>query len=34
MDEVVEVAGAEVKVTRPDDSRLARSLHGLTRTWC
>ncbi len=28
----VEVAGGEVKVARPDDSRLARGLHGLTRT--
>ncbi len=28
----IEVAGSEVKVVRPDDSRLARSLHGLTRT--
>ena len=28
----VEVAGAEVKVTRPDESRLAKGLHGLTRT--
>jgi len=28
----VEVQGAEVKVSRPDDSRLARGLHGLTRT--
>jgi large subunit ribosomal protein L6 len=28
----IEVAGAEVKVSRPDESRLARSLHGLTRT--
>jgi large subunit ribosomal protein L6 len=28
----IEVAGAEVKVLRPDESRLARSLHGLTRT--
>ena len=28
----IEVGGGEVKVVRPDDSRLARSLHGLTRT--
>jgi large subunit ribosomal protein L6 len=28
----VEVAGGEVRVTRPDESRLARGLHGLTRT--
>jgi large subunit ribosomal protein L6 len=28
----VEVAGAEVVVTRPDESRLAKGLHGLTRT--
>ena len=28
----IEVAGAEVKVIRPDDSRIARGLHGLTRT--
>src|SRR4051812_21931175 len=28
----IEVAGGEVKVIRPDDSREARSLHGLTRT--
>lgn len=28
----IESAGGEVKVTRPDDSRLSRSLHGLTRT--
>jgi large subunit ribosomal protein L6 len=28
----VEVAAGEVKVTRPDDSRLAKGLHGLTRT--
>lgn len=28
----VEVAGAEVKVSRPDDSRLSKGLHGLTRT--
>ncbi len=28
----VEVAGNEVKVTRPDESRLAKGLHGLTRT--
>jgi large subunit ribosomal protein L6 len=28
----VEVAGDEVKVTRPDESRLAKGLHGLTRT--
>jgi large subunit ribosomal protein L6 len=28
----VEVAGAEVRVTRPDDTRLAKGLHGLTRT--
>jgi large subunit ribosomal protein L6 len=28
----VEVAGSEVRVSRPDDSRLARGLHGLTRT--
>ena len=27
-----EVAGGEVKVTRPDESRLAKGLHGLTRT--
>jgi large subunit ribosomal protein L6 len=27
----IEVAGAEVKVSRPDDSRDSRSLHGLTR---
>jgi large subunit ribosomal protein L6 len=28
----VEVASGEVRVTRPDDSRLAKGLHGLTRT--
>jgi len=28
----VEVAGSEVKVTRPDETRLAKGLHGLTRT--
>jgi large subunit ribosomal protein L6 len=28
----VEVAGQEVRVSRPDESRLARGLHGLTRT--
>ncbi|HET6924032.1 MAG TPA: 50S ribosomal protein L6 [Anaeromyxobacteraceae bacterium] len=28
----VEVQGGEVKVSRPDDSRLSRGLHGLTRT--
>jgi large subunit ribosomal protein L6 len=28
----VEVAGNEVKVTRPDETRLAKGLHGLTRT--
>ncbi len=28
----VEVVGAEVVVTRPDESRLAKGLHGLTRT--
>jgi large subunit ribosomal protein L6 len=28
----VEVAGAEVRVSRPDESRLAKGLHGLTRT--
>ena len=28
----VEVAGNEVKVSRPDESRLAKGLHGLTRT--
>ena len=28
----VEVQSGEVKVSRPDDSRLARGLHGLTRT--
>jgi len=28
----VEVAGAEVRVTRPDESRQSRGLHGLTRT--
>ena len=28
----VEVAGGEVKVTRPDETRLAKGLHGLTRT--
>ena len=28
----VEVAGSEVKVARPDESRLSKSLHGLTRT--
>jgi large subunit ribosomal protein L6 len=27
----IEVAGAEVKVSRPDDSRDSKSLHGLTR---
>jgi large subunit ribosomal protein L6 len=27
----VEVAGTEVKVSRPDDSRDSKSLHGLTR---
>jgi large subunit ribosomal protein L6 len=28
----VEVAGNEVRVTRPDETRLAKGLHGLTRT--
>lgn len=28
----IEVAAGEVKVVRPDDSRQARGLHGLTRT--
>jgi len=28
----VEVVGAEVQVSRPDESRLAKGLHGLTRT--
>jgi len=28
----VEVAGSEVRVSRPDDSRLSKGLHGLTRT--
>jgi large subunit ribosomal protein L6 len=28
----IEVGAGEVKVLRPDDSRLARGLHGLTRT--
>jgi len=28
----IEVDKGEVRVTRPDDSRLARGLHGLTRT--
>ncbi len=28
----VEVQAGEVKVSRPDDSRLSRGLHGLTRT--
>ena len=28
----VEVAQGEVKVSRPDDSRLSKGLHGLTRT--
>ena len=28
----VEVAGQEVRVTRPDESRLSKGLHGLTRT--
>jgi large subunit ribosomal protein L6 len=28
----VEVVGNEVKVTRPDETRLAKGLHGLTRT--
>jgi large subunit ribosomal protein L6 len=28
----VEVAGSEVRVSRPDESRAARELHGLTRT--
>ncbi len=28
----VEVASGEVRVTRPDDSRQAKGLHGLTRT--
>ncbi len=28
----VEVNGAEINVTRPDDNKLNRSLHGLTRT--
>jgi large subunit ribosomal protein L6 len=27
----VEVSGSEVKVSRPDDSRESRSLHGMTR---
>ncbi len=27
----IEVAGSEVKVSRPDDSRDSKSLHGLTR---
>jgi large subunit ribosomal protein L6 len=28
----VEVAGSEVKVTRPDETQKAKGLHGLTRT--
>lgn len=28
----VEVAGSEVRVSRPDETRLAKGLHGLTRT--
>jgi large subunit ribosomal protein L6 len=28
----IEVAGNEVRVTRPDESRQAKGLHGLTRT--
>jgi large subunit ribosomal protein L6 len=28
----VEVVGSEVKVSRPDETRLAKGLHGLTRT--
>jgi large subunit ribosomal protein L6 len=28
----VEVVAGEVRVTRPDESRLSKSLHGLTRT--
>jgi large subunit ribosomal protein L6 len=28
----IEVAGNEVRVTRPDESRVAKGLHGLTRT--
>ena len=28
----VEVANGEVKVSRPDESRMAKGLHGLTRT--
>jgi len=28
----IEVVGSEVRVTRPDESRLAKGLHGLTRT--
>lgn len=28
----VEIEGAEIKVTRPDDQKENRSLHGLTRT--
>ena len=28
----VEVSGAEINVTRPNDDKLNRSLHGLTRT--
>jgi len=28
----IEVGGGEVRVIRPDESRLARGLHGLTRT--
>ena len=28
----VEVAGSEINVTRPDDNKEHRSLHGLTRT--
>src|SRR5512136_2841190 len=28
----VEVASGQVKVSRPDESRMARGLHGLTRT--
>jgi large subunit ribosomal protein L6 len=28
----VEVAGSEVRVSRPDESRVTRGLHGLTRT--
>ena len=28
----VEVKGQEVRVTRPDETRLAKGLHGLTRT--